>query len=62
MADRTTLIIAHRLATIRKADLICVLHEGRIVESGTHEQLLAPGAKGYYKRLVEMQTLDSPVD
>ena len=62
MADRTTLIIAHRLATIRKADLICVLHEGRIVESGTHEQLLAPGAKGYYRRLVEMQTLDSPVD
>lgn len=60
MANRTTLVIAHRLATIRKADVICVLHEGRIVESGTHDELLSAGAKGYYKRLVEMQTLESP--
>ena len=56
MRDRTTLVIAHRLSTIRNADLICVLHEGRIVEQGTHDTLIKKG--GYYSRLVEMQ--DSP--
>ncbi|MDE7156282.1 MAG: ATP-binding cassette domain-containing protein, partial [Muribaculaceae bacterium] len=55
MKNRTTLVIAHRLSTIRNADLICVLHEGRIVERGTHDQLLA--LNGYYSRLVEMQNL-----
>lgn len=55
MSDRTTLVIAHRLSTIRNADTICVLHEGRIVEAGSHDELMAPGAKGYYRRLVEMQ-------
>lgn len=53
MKDRTTLVVAHRLSTIRHADLICVIHEGRIVERGTHDDLYALG--GYYTKLVDMQ-------
>ena len=53
MQDRTTLVVAHRLSTIKHADLICVVHEGRIVEQGTHDELYAK--KGYYTKLVEMQ-------
>ncbi len=53
MKDRTTFVIAHRLSTIRHADQIVVLHDGRMVESGSHEALLERG--GYYRRLYELQ-------
>ena len=55
MKSRTTIAIAHRLSTIKNADEICVLHEGRIVERGTHEKLIA--LNGYYKKLNDMQAL-----
>ena len=57
MKDRTTLVIAHRLSTIRNADIICVMHEGQIVERGTHDELLC--LNGYYKHLVDMQSIGS---
>ena len=56
MANRTTLVVAHRLSTVRRADRIVVLVRGEIVESGTHDELLARGAE--YRKLYELQFRD----
>jgi ATP-binding cassette subfamily C protein CydCD len=53
MVERTTIVVAHRLSTIRHADLILVLESGRVIESGTHADLL--GQRGVYARLIERQ-------
>ncbi len=55
MKNRTSLVIAHRLSTIQNADLIVVLNQGKIIETGTHKELIAQ--KSAYKKLVELQTL-----
>ncbi len=57
MKGRTTLVVAHRLATVREADQIAVMEAGRIVERGTHEGLIASG--GAYARLHQLQTLEA---
>lgn len=54
MLNRTTLVVAHRLSTIKRADEICVLNEGKIVERGKHDELIA--LNGYYKRLSDLQS------
>jgi len=54
MLNRTTLVVAHRLSTIKRADEICVMHEGKIVERGKHDDLVA--MDGYYKKLCDMQS------
>jgi subfamily B ATP-binding cassette protein MsbA len=56
MQNRTSVVIAHRLSTIQKADLIVVMHKGKIVEQGTHEELLA--LNGTYSKLVSMQSFE----
>ena len=53
MKGRTSFIVAHRLSTIREADLILVMKEGKIIEQGTHDELLAK--KGFYSELYESQ-------
>ena len=58
MQGRTTFVIAHRLATVRRADLILVLEKGRIAERGTHEELLARG--GLYKAIHDLQLEQTP--
>jgi ATP-binding cassette subfamily B protein len=58
--DRTTLIVSHRVSTIRDADLICVLHDGRIIERGTHDELLALG--GEYNELYQRQLLEEELE
>ena len=55
MQNRTAIVIAHRLSTIKSADLICVLHDGEIIEQGTHDQLIA--LNGQYKKLYDMQNI-----
>ena len=57
MKGRTSFVIAHRLSTIRKADKILVIQKGEIIETGTHEELIA--LNGHYNRLVELQSMES---
>jgi ABC-type multidrug transport system fused ATPase/permease subunit len=60
MKGRTVLVIAHRLSTVKNADKVCVVHQGRIVETGRHQELLQRG--GMYKKLVERQLFQSNED
>jgi ATP-binding cassette subfamily B (MDR/TAP) protein 1 len=55
MNGRTTMVIAHRLSTVKNADVVAVIDKGTLVERGTHEELLAMGSEGVYRALVERQ-------
>ncbi len=55
LKDRTSIVVAHRLSTIKDADMICVFNEGRIVETGTHDELVAK--EGYYRKLHDLQNI-----
>ena len=57
--DRTTFVIAHRLSTVRRANLILVVDHGEIVERGTHEELLA--RDGFYRRIHDLQLRDAAI-
>ena len=56
LVDKTTLIIAHRLATVKQCDRIVVLHDGTVAEDGTHAELLGRGDASLYKKLFDLQT------
>jgi ATP-binding cassette subfamily B protein len=58
MAGRTTFIVAHRLSTLRRADLILVLDRGRLAQVGTHDQLMAED--GHYRRAILVQSEGAP--
>lgn len=58
MLDRTTIVVAHRLSTIRDVDTILVLKNGKVVESGTHMELMSKGEAGEYATLVRLQVSD----
>jgi ATP-binding cassette subfamily B multidrug efflux pump len=55
MRGRTSIVIAHRLSTVKRASRIVVIHRGRVVEEGTHDALLAAGESGIYARLYRLQ-------
>ena len=59
MSGRTSIVIAHRLSTIRYVDRIIVLHKGRIIEEGSHKELLKKG--GHYSKLYELQYKDQEI-
>jgi ABC-type multidrug transport system fused ATPase/permease subunit len=60
MRNRTSFVIAHRLSTVRRADTIVVLERGRIVETGTHDDLISRG--GAYAKLYDLQLQDEPTE